>query len=117
MKSRPRDLGTKHETRIVRAAQDAGLVAERIPEGGAADLGDVRIWAEDEWVVEAKTVMALNIHEALEKALRKSGTPHTVVWWRRMGRKQGQERRSQVGTPIVAMTPDMFLELVKRTTR
>lgn len=35
MRTRPKDLGTRMETRIVRAAQDAGLVAERIAEGGA----------------------------------------------------------------------------------
>lgn len=112
MKSRPKDLGTALETRVVRAAQDAGLIAERLAEGGANDLGDVRIYAEQEWVVEAKDRMALNIHDALDKAIRKAGTPRAVVYWRRMARKAGNQRRHQVGQPVVAMTLEAFLELL-----
>lgn len=114
MRSRPKDLGTKHETRIVRVCQDAGLIAERIVEGGMYDLGDVRIITETDqvWFVESKNTMQLNIHDALEKAILKSGSPNTVVWWRRMHRKNGNTRRTQMGVPVVAMTPETFLELL-----
>lgn len=112
MRTRPKDLGTAMETRIVRAAQDAGLVAERIAEGGANDLGDVRIYAEAEWVIEAKDRMQLNIHQTLERALAKSQTPHTAVVWRRMVRKAGNTNRTQDGPVVVAMTLDTFLELL-----
>lgn len=111
MKSRAKDLGTALETAVVRACHDAGLVAERIAEGGANDLGDVRVYAEETWVVESKARMALNVHEALEKAIGKGG-PRTVVYWRRMARKPGNQRRHQVGVPVVAMTLDAFLELL-----
>lgn len=113
MRTRPKDLGTAQETRIVRAAQDAGLVAERIAEGGPNDIGDVRIYAEAEWVIEAKDRTQMNVHQALEKALTKSGTPHTAVCWRRMVRKPGNTNRTQDGPVVVAMTLDAFLGLLK----
>lgn len=116
MKSRPKDLGTAQETRIVRACHDAGLVAERIAEGGANDLGDVRIYAHHEWVIESKDRERLNVHQALHKALLKSRTPRTAVAWRRMTRKPGNQNRTQDGPVIVAMTLDAFLELLKEAT-
>ena len=112
MRTRPKDLGTAHETRIVRAAQDAGLVAERLPEGGIHDRGDVRVFAEHEWTLECKDRQQLNIHRTLEAALTKSADPHTAVVWRRMTRPAGNQRRVQDGPIIVAVTLDAFLELL-----
>lgn len=121
MKSRPKDLGTRLETATVEAARAAGLEAERLAEGGSKDLGDVRIWSYEvdggviypslAYIVECKDRMALNIHEALQKAVAKGGR-RTVVKWRRMARKPGNTNRSEVGVPIVAMTEDLFLELI-----
>ncbi len=71
MRSRSKDLGTKMETRVVDACQAAGLIAERIAEGGSKDLGDVRLFADEEWILECKDQMALNVPRALEKALQK----------------------------------------------
>lgn len=112
MKSRPKDLGTAHETRIVRACHDAGLVAERIAEGGAYDVGDVRIYAEHEWVIEAKDRMALNIHQALAKARSKAGGLPTAVVWRKTVRKDGNTNRTQDGPIVVALALEDFLELL-----
>ena len=124
MKSRAKDLGTRLETATVDAAQAAGLAAERLAEGGSKDLGDVRIWGWRIWahktdpttvrrvfVVECKDRMALNIHEALAKAIAKGGR-FTVVKWRRMARKPGNTNRTQVGEPIIAMSESLFLELI-----
>lgn len=116
LRTRPKDLGTKHETRIVNAAQDAGLIAERIAEGGQYDIGDVRIWAEDEWILEAKDRERLNVHQALENAQLKSGTTRTAVVWRRMVRKPGNTNRTQDGPIVVALDLDSFLRLLKGTT-
>jgi hypothetical protein len=116
MRSRPRDLGTKMESRIVAAAQAAGLIAERLAEGGSADRGDVRIWTDTEWVIESKDRERLNIHQELEKALLKSGTADTAVVWRRMTRAAGNTRRHQDGPVIVAITLDRFLQLLGEST-
>lgn len=112
MKTRPKDLGTAHETRIVRAAQDAGLVAERIAEGGAADRGDVRILTDHEWVIEAKDRQNLNIHQALAKAAQKAQTGRVAVVWRRMVRRPGNTNRTQDGPIVVALTLEAYLELL-----
>lgn len=114
MRTRPKDLGTRMETRIVRACHDVGLYAERLAEGGSKDRGDVRVITEDdrEFIIESKDRQALNIHQALDKALRKAGTPRAAVVWRRMVRRNGNERRIQDGPVVVAMTLDAFLELL-----
>lgn len=115
MKTRPKDLGTRLESATVIAAMDAGLIAERLAEGGMRDRGDLRILTNDEWVGETKDRMQLNIHQALEKARTKSGTHRTFVVWRRMVRKPGNQRRTQAGPTIVALEVDTFLELLKET--
>ena len=40
---RPKDQGTRWETAVVRKAQDLGLLADRLPEGGPHDAGDLWI--------------------------------------------------------------------------
>lgn len=115
MRTRPKDLGTRFETFVVNQALDAGLIAERLAEGGSKDLGDVRIATDVYWIGEVKDRERLNIHQALEKALDKSGTPDTFVVWRRMFRKKGNKRRSQDGPVVVALTLERFLELLKET--
>lgn len=112
MRTRSKDLGTKMETRIVDACQAAGLIAERLAEGGAHDRGDVRLYADEEWTLEVKDQMALNVPRALEKALQKSGTPDTALVYRKMVRKDGNTNRTQDGPVVVAMTLDRFLELL-----
>ena len=116
MKTRPKDLGTRQETRIVRAAQDTGLISERLAEGGSTDRGDVRILTNHEWIIESKDRQQLNIHQALDKALRKSGTHRTAVIWRRMTRQPGNTRRTQDGPIVVALTLDTFLQLLHADT-
>lgn len=101
------------ETRTVDACQSAGLIAERLAEGGSADRGDVRVYTDREWVLECKDRERLNVHQSLEKALAKSGTPDTAVVWRRMTRAAGNSRRHQDGPVVVAMTLDRFLELLR----
>jgi hypothetical protein len=101
------------ESRVVAAAQQAGLIAERLAEGGSYDLGDVRIYTDVEWVIECKDRMALNVPQALEKALLKSGTRNTALVWRKMTRKNGNQNRTQDGPVIVALTLSRYLELLK----
>lgn len=112
MRTSPKQLGTRQETAVVKQAQAAGLIAERLAEGGAQDRGDVRIYTDTEWVLEVRDRQQMNIHQALEKALHKSGTLDTAVVWRRMARAEGSSRRHQDGPVVVAMTLDRFLELL-----
>lgn len=116
MRTRPKDLGTRFETRIVHQAQDAGLIAERLAEGGVNDRGDIRIHTNHEWVLEAKDRMQLNVHQTLDHAQTKSGTTHTAVVWRKMKRVPGSSRRVQDGPVVVALTLDTFLQLLKEAT-
>ena len=116
MKTTPRALGTREETVTVRAAQEAGLIAGRLPEGGAYDQGDIYILTDQEWIGEVKHRERLNIHQTLEKAIGKSDTPNTFVVWRRSIRAPGHTNRHQDGPVIVALTLDSFLELLKETT-
>jgi hypothetical protein len=116
LKTRPKDLGTALETFVVRAAQAVGLLAERLPEGGSRDKGDVRIYTDHEWVGEIKNRQQLNIHKELEAATRKSETVHTFVVWKRMARREGSQRRHQVGPTIVAITLTEFLDLLYKST-
>jgi hypothetical protein len=117
MRTRPKTLGTRQETFTVRRAQDRGLIAERLAEGGTADRGDIRILTDSEWIGEVKDRQQLNLHQALQKAILKAGTPDTFIVWRKMTRVNGSERRTQDGPVLVALTLDRFLELLKETVR
>ena len=113
--SKPKAQGTRQETAVVNAALDAGLMAERLAEGGMNDLGDIRISTDYHWIGEVKDRERLNVHKELEKALEKSGTPDTFLVWRRLYRKKGNQRRTQDGPVVVALTLERFLELLKET--
>lgn len=115
MRTRPKDLGTRQETAVVRRAQGYGLIAERLAEGSVTDRGDIRIFTDTEWVGEVKDRMALNVHQALDKARAKSGAHSTFIVWRKMKRNSGSSRRVQDGPVIVALTLDRFLELLKES--
>jgi hypothetical protein len=100
------------ESFVVHAAHDHGLVAERLAEGAAYDLGDVRILTDVEWIVEVKDRQQMNVPRALEKAILKSGTLNTALVYRKMVRRSGNQRRTQDGPVIVALTLPRFLELL-----
>jgi hypothetical protein len=112
VRTRPKDLGTRLETAVVRNATDRGLIAERLAEGAAYDRGDIRVYTDVEWVGEVKDRMSLNAPKALEKALAKSRTFDTFLVWRKMTRKNGNQNRTQDGPVVVVLTLDRFLELL-----
>lgn len=116
--SKSKQQGTATESACVAALADV-VPAERLPEGGARDRGDVRFWiGDDEWIVECKATQVLNITRTLGKARRKAGTHLTAVWWKRLVPKQGKQRRGPDGSPVVvAMEPDTFLHLLRLATR
>jgi len=115
---RPKDQGTRLETWLKLEAQDWGLMAERLAEGGRYDLGDVEILTNQRWIIECKDRQQLNIHEALTTARLKAPDSQVAVLWKRMKRKPGNQRRFQVGgEPIVAMTVPAFLALLQADCR
>ena len=117
MRTCPKALGTTFETWVVNQAQNHGLVAERLAEGGSYDRGDIRILTDREWVGECKNRAALNIHKELEDATLKAGTNHTFVVWKRLVRKDGRVNRVSAGPPVVVLSVGTFLELLQLDTK
>jgi hypothetical protein len=108
--SKEKKQGTSYETATVRAAIAAGLRAERLAEGGSADIGDVR---SGDYIFECKARQRLVIHDALAKAIKKSGTEQTALFWKRLVPVAGSNRRQPVGlVEIVAITPAEYLRLL-----
>lgn len=114
MKTRPRDIGTWWESLIVCMAQEQGLRARRLAEGGSKDEGDVEVYDANgtRWVIECRVREQMNAHAALAQAREKS--PSAVLAWLRYVRKPGAKRRTRAGPPIVAMPPEVFLAFLSR---
>jgi hypothetical protein len=90
--SKSKQQGTTHETSVKRRLQDAGIPADRLPEGGSLDPGDV-------WAI----------------SMPEPGFDDEVaVWWKRLSKlKDGQKNRRPDGEPeVVIITPEFFLALV-----
>ncbi len=71
MVNKAKKQGTNYETNIVnRLNQVSNLKAQRFAEGGSNDLGDIQLFVDDEeFFIEAKSRMNLNLHQTLDKAL------------------------------------------------
>lgn len=121
--SKARDQGTRYETSIVNRLNEWSckvsrpFFAQRIAEGGIADRGDIDLdlGADDRLplVIEAKHRQALNLHQTVAKANRKAGLSRSVVFWKKLTRKAGAERRTADGVAeVVAMDVDTFLWLL-----
>jgi hypothetical protein len=109
--NRPKKQGTAAETRIVTIHQSRGILAHRLAEGGRNDLGDVEIYpttGPSLIVGEVKDKERLNAADALDKAVRKSGTSRTVLFWtQRYG--EGLRRRTR---RVVVIPEALWLELI-----
>jgi len=114
--SKAKAQGTDWETKVVKRLQEEGYVtARRIAEGGSNDEGDVTFTDnyDDTWIVECKARANYNVTQGLAKAKRKSGNPNTVVAWKKLTRKDGNERRTPDGEPdVVIMDWDTYMLLV-----
>lgn len=92
--NKPKAQGTAWETAFVRMAQDAGLIAQRLPEGGANDAGDV-------WLIDTPSRDSHYNDVA-------------VVAWSRLVHN-GEGRRVPDGArSVVVMSTDAFLDLALR---
>ncbi len=116
MVNKAKKQGTMYESNIVSRLDDnSNFRVQRLAEGGSLDKGDVELIINNKEVyyIEAKSRQNLNIHQTLDKALDKSKTKNTVVFWKKLKRKQGNNKRSNDGVPeVVCMTYDLFVDLL-----
>ena len=103
MVNKAKKQGTNYETNIVnRLNINDNFRSQRFAEGGSNDLGDIQLFAKDEeYFIEAKSRQNLNIHQTLDKALEKSSSENTVIFWKKLKRKSGNQKRSSDGVPEV----------------
>ena len=107
MVNKAKKQGTTYETNIVnRLNKNNNFKSQRFAEGGSKDLGDVQLFVEDEeFFIEAKSRQNLNVHQSLDKAIEKSGSENTVLFW----------KRSSDGMPeVVSMSYDLFIKLLNK---
>ena len=90
--------------------------AVRIAEGGPNDEGDVEFYDTfgQHWIVECKARANYNSTQGLAKAKRKAPKNSiAVVAWKKLTRKEGNEKRTSDGEPdIVIMDWDTYMLLV-----
>ena len=114
---RPRDQGTRFESRIVKDLNARyPNSAHRVPEGGPNDLGDVEYVDPDgdRWIIEAKHRDRLPVHQAVRKAKRKARSVDpapfmSVLIWKRT--RRDAEGSHAEGT-VVVMDYEDWLGLV-----
>lgn len=112
--------GTALESQVVKDAKARKMDARRIVEGGIQDEGDVEIHADERWLVECKSRANLNIQETLakakEKGVKQGHTGPVAVVWKRLTRKNGNQKRTPVaGIPTVVIVEyDLWLDILEK---
>jgi hypothetical protein len=115
MVNKAKKQGTTYETNIVkRLNENDNFKAQRFAEGGSNDLGDIQLFVGDEeFFIEAKSRQNLNAHQSLDKAISKSGSKNTILFWKKLKKTEGNTRRSSDGIPeIVSMSYELFIKLI-----
>ena len=117
MVNKAKKQGTTYETNIVNRLNKHKLFkSQRFAEGGSNDLGDIQLLVGDEeYFIEAKSRQNLNIHQSLDKAIDKSGSENTILFWKKLKKMDGNSRRSSDGMPeVVTMSYDLFVKLMNK---
>ena len=117
MVNKAKKQGTTYETNIVkRLNKNSNMKAQRFAEGGSKDLGDIQLFVDGvEYFIEAKSRQNLNIHQSLDKAIDKSGSENTILFWKKLKKRDGNSRRSSDGMPeVVTMSYDLFVKLMNK---
>lgn len=116
MVNKAKKQGTTYETNIVtRLNKQQNFKVQRLAEGASLDKGDIELIINNQhtYYIEAKSRQNLNIHQTLDKALEKSSSENTVIFWKKLKRKSGNQKRSSDGVPeVVSMSYDLFLKLI-----
>ena len=117
MVNKAKKQGTTYESNIVnRLNKNDNFKVQRLAEGGSLDKGDIELVINntDVYYIEAKSRQNLNLHQALDKAIEKSNSQNTVLFWKKLKRKKGNSKRSTDGLPeVVSMSYELFVELIK----
>lgn len=111
--SKSKQQGTAWQREVKHWLEVFGYHVDVLPEGGRYDEGD--LWVPElNLVVECRTREQMNIHGATQKARMKARYRAAIaaVAWKRLGRKPGNIRRTQVGVPIIAMGMDDWIQLI-----
>lgn len=117
MVNKAKKQGTNYETNIVnRLNKQDNFKSQRFAEGGSNDLGDVQLFVKnEEYFIEAKSRQNLNLHQSLGKAIDKSGNVNTILFWKKLKKRDGNSRRSSDGMPeVVTMSYDLFVKLMNK---
>ena len=117
MVNKAKKQGTTYETNIVnRLNKNKSFKSQRFAEGGSNDLGDIQLLVGDEeYFIEAKSRQNLNIHQSLDKAIDKSGSINTILFWKKLKKRDGNSRRTSDGMPeVVTMSYDLFVKLMNK---
>ena len=117
MVNKAKKQGTNYETNIVNRLNNvSNFRAQRFAEGGSNDLGDIQLFiGEEEFFIEAKSRQNLNLHQTLDKAITKSGDTNTLVFWKKLKRKDNKSRRTNDGIPeVISMSYDLFVKLLEK---
>ena len=117
MVNKAKKQGTTYETNIVnRLNTNKSFKSQRFAEGGSNDLGDIQLLVgEEEYFIEAKSRQNLNIHQSLDKAIDKSGSENTILFWKKLKKRDGNSRRSSDGMPeVVTMSYELFVKLMNK---
>lgn len=119
MVNKAKNQGTAYETELRLMCQDylgSGWDITRMADGGTLDEGDLllrHLGTGYAFIIEAKNVSQMNIHNEVNKAVIAAKTKPTAVIWRRLKKQPGNERRTRVGPDIVALTVPEFLALLR----
>jgi len=118
--SNPRKAeGTDWEQAIIHDALAKGLQAWPLARRGPSDPGDLVVVDKngDHWVVEARQRQQMGVHRELAKAKEQTAradlpfVPYsTVIAWKRLEKKGGNERRTAVGRPVVVIDLEDWLD-------
>ena len=115
MVNKAKKQGTTYETNIVnRLNKNKSFKSQRFAEGGSNDLGDIQlIVGDEEYFIEAKSRQNLNIHQSLDKAIDKSGSTNTILFWKKLKKRDGNSRRSSDGIPEVVTILSPFFKFLR----
>jgi len=116
MVNKSKKQGTTYESNIVvRLNYYKNFKAQRLAEGGSLDKGDIELIInnKDLFYIEAKARQNLNIHQSLDKAIKKSKSKNTILFWKKLKLQKGHSKRTNDGVPeVVTMSYELFIKLM-----
>jgi len=110
MANRPKSQGTGLESEVREAARTRGLPAQRYESGAPAR--DVDVDSHLRWVVECKHRANLNAHKTVLQSIANWPDWPVALVWKRLSRKNGNERRTADGPTLACLPYGDLLDLL-----